>query len=108
MATFLKDRLESKGFQVETVECGREALRYLEAHQPSLVILDIGLPDISGYEVCEELRKRYSPKSVPVLMLTAKGQLLDKLRGFDFGTDAYLSKPFDLAELEKTIGMLLR
>lgn len=108
MANFLRSRLEAKGYTVETAGEGQQGLDAAAARQPNLVILDVGLPDLSGYEVCERLRKLYPPKTVPVLMLTAKSELEDKMQGFDRGTDAYLTKPFDLAELEQTIGMLLQ
>jgi len=107
MAYFLKQRLESKGYQVSVAENGQDALNHAAQMQPALMILDVGLPDLSGYDVCERLRKLYPPQAVPVLMLTAKNDPMDKLMGFDHGTDAYLTKPFDLAELEKTIAMLL-
>lgn len=108
MTAFLKERLESKGFQVAVAHSGEDALAYLrDHHQPDLVILDIGLPDLSGYKVCEGLRKIYESKRVPVLMLTAKDKPLDKVHGFEYGSDAYITKPFDLAQLEQTITMLL-
>lgn len=108
MAAFLKERLESKGFQVALAQSGGEALAYLrDHHQPDLVILDVGLPDLSGYKVCEALRKLYESRRVPVLMLTAKDKPVDKVHGFEYGSDAYLTKPFDLAQLEQTVAMLL-
>lgn len=107
MALFLKQRLESKGYSIHIAKNGQDALNQAAQVQPDLVILDVGLPDLNGYDVCERLRKIYTPQAVPVLMLTAKNDPMDKFRGFDNGTDAYLTKPFDLAELEKTIAMLL-
>ncbi len=107
MALFLKQRLESKGYRISIAGTGQDALNQAAQTQPDLMILDVGLPDLSGYDVCERLRRIYSSQVVPVLMLTAKNDPMDKFRGFDHGTDAYLTKPFDLAELEKTITMLL-
>lgn len=103
----LKLRLESHGFSVQTASNGKEALRYATEKEPDLVILDVKLPDMSGYLVCRELRKLYGPWDPPILMLTAMDQPIDQLRGFAHGTDVYLTKPFDAGELMKTVGLLL-
>ena len=103
----LKVRLESVGFEVHAESCGSTALSYAAEHQPDLVILDLRLPDIGGYEVCRELRKLYHPWSVPVLMLTGMDRPIDQVRGFAHGADAYLTKPCDPSELVRTIELLL-
>lgn len=107
VAGMLKIRLESAGFSVQTVDCGEAALRQVQENQPELVILDLRLPDIQGYQVCKEIRTRLGPWSPEVLMLTAMAEPIDKARGFAFGADAYMTKPFDSAELLRTVRLLL-
>lgn len=100
-------RLEAAGFDVQTVASGAAALTYAAEHRPNLVILDLRLPDIGGYEVCRNLRRLFGPWSVPVLMLTGMDEPIDQLRGFAFGADAYLTKPYDSHELLRTVHLLL-
>jgi DNA-binding response OmpR family regulator len=88
--------LEREGYQVETAGTGGEALSKLEAASPDLVILDLMLPDIDGFEVCREIRKR---GNVPVLMLSARKEDIDKIAGLEMGADDYLTKPFNPREL---------
>lgn len=107
MAALVQARLESYGFAVHTELSGKSALSYAAEHRPDLVILDLRLPDIHGYQVCRELRKIYHPWDVPVLMLTAMGQPIDELRGFAHGAEAYLTKPVKSSELMKTVAMLV-
>lgn len=103
----LKQYLECYGYAVETAESGERALvRALES-RPDLVVLDLRLPDRHGFEVCQQLRKHYHPWAVPILMLTAMDRPADQLRGFAFGADAYMRKPFVLEEVRKTISLLL-
>jgi len=106
-AQFLGLRLKSIGFQVHTEETGQAALNYAAEHRPDLVILDIRLPDINGYEVCKSLRRLYDLWTPPILMLTGLNEPVDKLRGFAHGADAYLTKPCNLAEIVKTVAFLL-
>jgi len=108
VASLLRARLESNGYEVEVVEYGREALKRAGSLRPDLVILDLMLPDIDGYTVSEQLRKLYHSWSVPILMLTAKDQSVDQLRGYGVGADAYMTKPYDARELLETVGHLLR
>ena len=107
MAELLKERLASVGYQVHTAAFGKAALSYAAEHESDLVILDLVLPDLHGYEVCKELRKLSNPWVQPILMLTAMAQPIDQLRGFAHGADAYLTKPFDSHELLKTVAMLV-
>lgn len=107
MASLIDLGLEVEGFSVHTELCGKTGLMYAAAHCPGLVMLDVRLPDIHGYQVAQELRKLYHPWVVPILMLTAMTQPVDQLRGFAHGADAYLTKPFDWEELLKTINLLL-
>lgn len=107
LAELMKMRLEEEGFEVHTESRGAAALTFASAHQLDLVILDLRLPDISGYDVAKRLRQLYHPWVLPVLMLTGMDKPVDQLRGFAFGADAYLTKPYNPDELLKTIALLL-
>lgn len=107
VADVLRRRLEFAGFGVHIEPTGKGALSYAAEHHPALVLLDLRLPDIGGYEVCKELRKHVNRWEVPILMLTCMDKPIDQLRGFASGADAYLTKPYDAAELLKTILLLL-
>ncbi|MBK7641616.1 MAG: response regulator [Planctomycetes bacterium] len=108
VAGLLKARLESSGYVVEIEHEGRKAVEHAEVLRPDLVILDLMLPDIDGYAVSEHLRRVYHSCMVPILMLTAKSRATDKLYGFGAGADAYMTKPYDAAELLGTVEKLLR
>lgn len=105
MARGLRDILEFEGYEVATAETGKEGLQLAARKEPGCIILDLMLPDISGYEVCEHIRQR---SNVPILMLTAKAQEHDKVRGFTMGADDYLTKPFSVGELLARVMALLR
>ncbi len=107
VAKVLKTRLGTVGYGVHVEPCGSTALRYAAEHRPDLVVLDLRLPDLGGYEVCRQLRRLYQPWSVPVLMLTAMDRPIDQLRGFAHGADAYLTKPYSSDELLQTVELLL-
>ena len=100
-------QLQSAGFEPRAVATGHEALAVAGEHWPDLVVLDLRLPDMSGYDICRQLRSMASPWELPVLMLTALDQPIDQLRGYAFGADAYMTKPFDPKELIKTVRLLL-
>ena len=97
VATFIKKGLETQSFEAVVASTAAEALRLFTEDSYSVVILDIGLPDMSGLEVCKRIRQQN--QRVPVLMLTALGTVADKISGFEVGTDDYLVKPFDFMEL---------
>lgn len=105
MARGLKDILEFDGYEVATAATGREGVQAANRTRPDCIILDLMLPDINGYEVCEQIRQKLK---VPILMLTAKSQDHDKIRGFKAGADDYLTKPFSVGELSVRIMALLR
>jgi two-component system alkaline phosphatase synthesis response regulator PhoP len=107
LAIGIKFNLESEGYQVTVVGDGQAAVAAAEAAAPpvDLVVLDLMLPGMSGYAVCEAIRSAGNP--VPVVMLTARTLVEDRIRGFDAGTDVYLQKPFDLEELLSVIRNLL-
>jgi two-component system alkaline phosphatase synthesis response regulator PhoP len=106
LAYGIKFNLEAEGHAVTTASDGQAALARLAAVPPvDLVVLDLMLPGMSGYAVCETIRARGS--DVPVVMLTARTLVEDRIRGFDAGTDVYLQKPFDLEELLSVVRNLL-
>lgn len=107
VAEVLKRRLESSGYATHTVARGKDALCYAAEHRADLIILDVMLPDLSGYEVSRELRKLHHRWDMPILMLTALSQPVDELRGFAHGADAYLTKPYEPTELLQTVALLL-
>jgi len=102
----LEEVLKSDGFEVATCNRGDEALQAFSAHRPGLVLLDVMLPGLSGYDICKQLRSK--KVTTPILMLTAKGQEIDKVVGLDLGADDYVTKPFGVRELLARIHALLR
>lgn len=102
----LQEVLRGDGFTVAVCERGDQALAAVEKHRPSLIVLDVMLPGLNGYDVCRALRAKQD--ATPVLMLTAKGQEIDKVVGLDLGADDYVTKPFGVRELLARIHALLR
>ena len=102
----LQEVLQSDGFDVAVSSRGDQALEAFAKHQPGLLLLDVMLPGLSGYDICKQLRARKA--TTPILMLTAKGQELDKVVGLDLGADDYVTKPFGVRELLARIHALLR
>jgi DNA-binding response OmpR family regulator len=97
--------LEQEGYRVEVVGNGNDALLKLNSVKPSLIILDLMLPDIDGFEVCRQIRKQ---SDVPILMLTARREDVDKIVGLELGADDYLTKPFNPRELVARVKAILR
>jgi len=108
LATLLDYNLMKEGFRVERAADGEEALLRVAEEPPDLVILDWMLPKVSGVEVCRQLRAGAETRRTPVLMLTARGEEADKVRGLDTGADDYVVKPFAMSELVARIRALLR
>ena len=106
MVRGLRDTLTFEGFRVSSAGAGAEGVALFRKQRPQLVFLDLMLPDMNGYRVCEEIR-RLDPK-VPLIMLTARGQESDKIRGLEAGADDYVTKPFSIGELLARIGAILR
>src|ERR1051325_9662087 len=102
----LEEVLKSEGFEVATCNRGDRALEAFGKHQPALVVLDVMLPGASGYDVCKQFRAK--KVTAPILMLTAKGQEIDKVVGLDLGAYDYVTKPFGVRELLARIHALLR
>jgi pilus assembly protein CpaE len=103
----IRDRLESAGYAVVTASSGEEALAWLQREVPDLVISDVVMPGIDGYELCRRMRKQPRLANVPVILLTARGGIAEKVAGFEAGADDYLVKPFDPVELELRVKVLL-
>ncbi len=108
LVTLLRYNFEAAGYEVATALDGDEALIALAERRPDLVILDWMLPSLSGLEVCRQLRRRAETRDVPVIMLTARGEEGDRIRGLDSGADDYVTKPFSPAELVARVRAVLR
>ena len=102
----LKDNLVAESYEVLTAEDGEEGYRLAREEDPDLIILDLMLPTLSGYEICRKLRDEGD--SVLILMLTARGEEADRVLGLDLGADDYVTKPFSVRELKARIRALLR
>ena len=100
----LETRLSMIGYQVVTASDGVEALELFKTCQPDLVVLDVMMPKLDGYGVCQELRKE---SDVPIVMLTALGDVADRITGLELGADAYLVKPFEPDDLRRAARELL-
>ena len=97
--------LTKEGYEVKEVYDGKEAVEQAQKYDPQLILLDLMLPGMDGYQVCTEIRKK---SNVPVIMLTAKGETFDKVLGLELGADDYIVKPFDPKELVARVKALLR
>jgi DNA-binding response OmpR family regulator len=106
MARGLKDILEFEGYRIVTSATGKEGILSVGREAPDCIILDIMLPDLSGYQVCEQIRRQKI--NTPIIMLTAKAQDYDKIRGLEVGADDYMTKPFSVGELLARVMALLR
>jgi two-component system alkaline phosphatase synthesis response regulator PhoP len=105
IASFVALYLKNAGYSVRTAATGTEALNHVAAQTPSLIVLDLMLPDIDGIEVCRRIRKS---SDVPILMLTARDEDVDKIIGLEVGADDYLTKPFNPRELVARVKSILR
>jgi len=108
LATMLRYNLEKEGYRVAEAGDGEEALTMVAERKPELVLLDWMLPSLSGIEVCRQLRRKPATRELPIIMLTARGEEGDKIRGLNTGADDYMTKPFSLPELMARIRSLLR
>src|SRR5271166_2598259 len=102
----LRDALEFEGFRVVSAGKGRDGIELARAEAPDAIVLDLMLPDVNGYAVCEELRRISA--YVPIVMLTARSQETDKIRGLDAGADDYVTKPFSVNELIARVRAIFR
>ena len=108
LSTLLQYNLQKEGYEVGLAGDGDEALLMIDERQPDLVLLDWMLPKVSGIEVCRRLRSRTDTRNLPVIMLTARGEEGDRVRGLDTGADDYVTKPFSMTELCARIRAVLR
>jgi two-component system phosphate regulon response regulator PhoB len=108
LATLLQYNLQKEGYEVTLAGDGEEALLMVDERLPDLIVLDWMLPKVSGIEVCRRLRQRNETRNVPVVMLTARGEESDRVRGLDTGADDYVVKPFSMTELGARLRAVLR
>jgi two-component system phosphate regulon response regulator PhoB len=108
IATMLRYNLEKAGYGVVEIASGDEALHRIAEAKPDAVLLDWGLPGLSGYEVCRQIRAASEYRTLPVIMLTARGDELDKVRALDNGADDYVTKPFKVGELIARLRAVMR
>lgn len=104
----LKFNLINAGFNVATAANGEKALRFCQEELPDLVLLDVMLPGLDGFEICKKLKAQPRTAAIPIIMITAKSDELDKLIGFELGADDYITKPFNIRELVARVKALLR
>jgi PleD family two-component response regulator len=107
-AEMLTSYFKTQGYEVTSVGWGKDALAFVEKTVPDLVVLDIRLPDIDGYEVCRHLRTQRRTAQVPIIFLTEKRERSDKLQGLKLGAVDYITKPFDIQELRLRVRNVLR
>jgi len=103
----LRKRFRSEGYDTAEAYDGEEGLRQVAEYHPDLIILDVMMPKLDGLEVCQKLKTDENTKYIPILMLTAKAEVEDKVKGLDIGADDYLAKPFDYKELSARVRSLL-
>ena len=108
LATLLNYNLEKEGYAVAVAADGEDALMMIDEKLPDLILLDWMLPKVSGIEVCRRLRARTETRNIPIIMLTARGEETDRIRGLDTGADDYIVKPFSMSELSARIRAVLR
>ena len=108
LATLLQYNLQKEGYSITMAGDGEEALLLVDEKLPDLIVLDWMLPKLSGIEVCRRLRQRNETRNVPIIMLTARGEETDRIRGLDTGADDYVVKPFSMTELAARIRAVLR
>jgi len=103
----LKDSLEFSGFQVVTALDGQQAMESVEKERPDLIVLDIGMPKLDGWEVCRRLKSNEATQPIPIIILTAYAQTSDQRKGMQLGADRFITKPCDLTYLVEEINSLL-
>jgi two-component system phosphate regulon response regulator PhoB len=108
LAELLAFNLEAEGFRTSIAQDGRSGLELVTSELPDLVILDLMLPETNGIEVCKRLRNQSATRGIPIIMLTARGEEIDRVVGFEVGADDYLVKPFSIRELLHRIVAILR
>lgn len=104
----VKINLEKADYKVKGFSSGQELFDFLKKYTPDLIVLDVMLPDTDGFEICKSLKKEKKTSSIPVIMLTAKSDEMDKILGLEFGADDYVTKPFSPRELVARVKAILR
>ena len=104
----LKFQLENAGFYVKCAQDGEEGLQMVSEDPPDLVLLDLMIPQMDGYEVCRRIKSNYDTRHIPVIILTARGEEQDRVRGLKLGADDYVVKPFGVKELLARVEAVLR
>lgn len=107
IVTALQFLLQKSGYEVMAAQNGDEALQRVESFAPDLVLLDVMMPRISGYEVCRRMRERADWRHIKIIMLTAKGRDVEMSKGLSIGADLYITKPFSTQDLVARINGLL-
>ncbi|MGN1063402.1 MAG: phosphate regulon transcriptional regulator PhoB [Alphaproteobacteria bacterium] len=108
LVTLLKYNLEKQGYETVSVMDGKEVMSMALLEKPDLILLDWMLPGVSGIDLCREIRKSYELRNTPIIMLTARAEEADKVRGLSYGADDYMTKPYSIPELMARIVALLR
>jgi phosphate regulon transcriptional regulator PhoB len=108
ISELLQFNLDREGFKAKTETDGEKAFKIIMEKPPDLLILDLNLPSLSGVEICKYLRENARTKELPIIMLTARTQEIDKIIGFEMGADDYITKPFSVRELIARVNALLR
>ena len=108
LVTLLKYNLEKQGYETVCVMDGKEVMNTAMTEKPDLILLDWMLPNVQGIDLCRDIRKSYELRNIPIIMLTARGEEADKVRGLSYGADDYMTKPYSIPELMARIMALLR
>ena len=108
LVTLLKYNLEKQGYDTITAMDGHEVMQTALTEKPDLILLDWMLPNVAGIDLCREMRKTFDLRQTPIIMLTARGDEADKVKGLSFGADDYVTKPFSVPELMARVAALLR
>lgn len=108
LVTLLKYNLEKQGYETLSVMDGKDVMTAAMVEKPDLILLDWMLPNVSGIDLCREIRKSYELRNTPIIMLTARADEADKVRGLSYGADDYMTKPYSIPELMARIVALLR
>ena len=108
LAEIVKYHLSREGYSIFRTATGQDSLEYLRQNDVSLILLDLMLPDMSGVDICKQVRQNINTKNIPIIMVTAKGEEIDRVVGFEVGADDYVVKPFSSRELILRVKALLR
>lgn len=100
--------LKKAGYQIFIANNGHQALKIIRKVKPDLIISDVNMPKLNGFELCQKLREDFDTKLIPIILLTSNSQIQDKLRGFKVGADDYINKPFHLSEILARVHSLLK